>query len=370
MRGGWMVCIFFMLGLLLFPLKVQAQEDALWSVSGAQEIAEEEGLAGVLDGISADDPESLLSFSMKDFFGSVTGELRRAVQQPIKTAGKLLGVILLSAFAGAVGGNKDTSRTYAALCTICAVLTAAEPITHVLSHASAVLEGGASFMLSFSAVFGAVLAVSGGIATAAAYRGAVVLLCEAAMQVSAHFLLPLLSMVLAMSIVDAVNPAISLEGIIRLVHKSTVWILGLFMSLFLAMLSVQSMAAVSMDRFGTKTSKFMISTFVPFVGSAVSDAYGTVLGSMHILRSATGMLGILSLLVLLLPVLLELILYRLILSAAAAVSEMLGAGSLKRLFKNMESVFAAALSVAVSFSVMFIVSAAVMLLLGGDLAAV
>ncbi len=376
------VCICFLL--LLFrmaaPLPAYGEEiletdsvSALWEESGAPELMEDSGLAGELEkqGITVSDPQSLAEFSMGDFLRSVGEEFTRALSRPFRTAGLLGGIILLSAFAGALQGSRNAglSRIYDILCTLCAVLSAAHPVSDAFAYAARTLESGADFMLRFSAVFSAVLAVSGGVTAAASYQAAMVLLCQIAMQLSAHFLIPLLSMVLGLSIVDAVNPEISLEGIIRLTHKCTIWILGLFMALFLGMLSVQSMVAVSADRFGTKTTKFVISNFVPFVGSAVSDAYTTVLGSLQILRSATGMLGILSLLVLLLPMLLELMLYRLMLAAAAAVSEMFGTKALSRLFKNLESVFAAALSIAVSFSVMFIVSAAVMVLMGSSLSA-
>ena len=111
----------------------------------------------------------------------------------------------------------------------------------------------------------------------------------------------------------------------------------------------------------------MISGCVPIIGGAVSDAYAAVLGSMGVLRSGAGVVGIAAMLTLLLPVLLELGLYRLLTGAAAAVSELFGTAALTKLFKNLESVLAVGFSAAVSFSVMFIFSTAVMMLIGGGL---
>ena len=192
------------------------------------------------------------------------------------------------------------------------------------------------------------------------------ILCDIALEIAVKLLFPFLTMNLAMSLIDAVNPAVSLEGIIKLIQKITVWILGFLMALFLGFLSVQSVVSTAADRVGTKAAKYAISGFVPFVGGAVSDAYSAVLGSMNLLKSTAGMIGVLAVLALLLPVLTELFLYKALVSIASAAAELFAADRLTRLFRNLESVLSAGFSVAVSFSVMFIISTGIMMTLGNS----
>ena len=170
---------------------------------------------------------------------------------------------------------------------------------------------------------------------------------------------------MAMAIVDAVNPSVSLEGMLRCIHKAAAWVLGLLMSVFLGFLTVQSLVSASADRVGTKAAKYVISGAVPVVGGAVSDAYTALLGSMGVLRSGVGMIGIAALLSLVLPGILELLTARLCTAFGAAAAELFAVPRLTRLLKNLECVLALGFSTAVSFTVMFLVSTAMLLLITG-----
>ena len=114
----------------------------------------------------------------------------------------------------------------------------------------------------------------------------------------------------SLAIVDAVSPSVSVGGLLTLSRKVTTWTLGLLMSVFLGVLSMQNLISGSTDTAAAKTTRYVLSNFVPVVGSAVSDAYATVRGSLQILRSTTGVLGIMALCLLFLPPLLQLLLYR------------------------------------------------------------
>ncbi len=343
----------------------------LFESSGTQDLLEEQRVQTALDaqGIRVDNPDSIQSFSFQTFLEDELEKAAASAAEPFRMFGMLLGVILLSAFAESMQSERSgsTAAIYEMVSTLCAVVIFADPLSALFSETSQTLQSSADFMLTFSTIFAGVLAACGGLTSAAGYQAAMIGVCEIAMQLAAKVMLPVLSMGLAMSIVDAVNPVISLEGMIRLIHKGTVWVLGLVMSLFLGILSVQSMVSVSADGLSAKTTRFVISNMIPFVGNAVSDAYTTVLSSMGVLKSATGLIGIVSILSLLLPLLLELGIYRFFMAVGSAVAEMFAAKHLQRLLSNVERMIATAFSVAVSFSVLFIVSTGVMLMLGGSL---
>ncbi len=359
------------------PLRAHAEDayaydeslQALFQASGVESLIEEQALGDLLteQGISLSEPESLSGFSFGAMLSAITDELGSALQAPLRLLASIAGIVLFSALVTSLRSTRSAlSELYEIICTLCVVGVLCQPFCEVLSQTAQTLERGADFMLSFSAVFGAVLTVSGGITASVGYQAAMVALCQLAMQLAANVMLPLLSMCLAMGIVDAANPAVSLEGIIRLVHKVTVWLLGLLMAVFLGFLTVQSMVSLSADHLTSKTSKYVISNAIPFVGSAVSDAYSAVLGSLGVLRSSTGMIGVLSLLVLLLPMLLELGAYRFIVSAGSAIADLFSAGRVGKLLRHLECVLSTAFSIAVSFSIMFVVSTAIILMLAGS----
>ena len=361
-----------LLGICLLPLlltvrTVHAEEAyppddtlaALFDALGTEDI--------LPDDLALDDPGALTSLRFTDVLSSLWDDVRAGMGTPVRTLGLLLGTIGLAAVAGSLRGEDSAVGTvYDAVCVLCAVSITAAPLADGFLHATVLLARAADFLLAFSGVLGTVLALGGGVTTAAVYQTGIAAVCQLTMQLTANVLMPLLSMCMAMAIVDALNTEISLAGILGLFHKLVCWVLGLVMALFLGMLSVQSMVAAAADRAGTKAARYVISGAVPIIGSAVSDAYTAVIGSLGVLRAAVGMVGIAALLSLLAPVLIELGLQRLLLAVAAAAAELFGVTRLQRLFTNMERVTAAGFSAAVSFSVIAVFSTAVMLLIGGN----
>lgn len=311
------------------------------------------------------DPESLTGFDIGELFGKIWNTLQSECHAPAQHLGLLMGIILTASLVQGFRQGGETSQICEVIGTLCAVTLIVPPLDAVFQRSAAMLSRTSDFMLGFTGIFGAVTAVSGNAASAGVWQGGMILLCEAALEVTAKILLPLLELCMAMCISDAVNPEISLQGFITAVRKFTTWALGLMMAVFLGILSVQTTVTAAADHAGTKAVRYMISGGVPIVGGAVSDAYAAVMGSMDVLRSCTGMTGILLVLSLLMPSVLSLGLYRLMLQFAAAAAELFAVPTLTRLFKDLAETITAAFSIAVSFGVMFIFATAVLMKAGG-----
>ena len=361
MRKCFAILLAVCLSFLMLPLHVHA--DVVYDETISALLAGSEETSLLPDG-DLTDPAVLTGIGLQDLLEKLGAMLRTESTAPLQTLMLLFGVILLSSLAQSLRQGEGVGTVYECICALCAVGLISTPMTAVFERAASVLSRTSDFMLGFTGIYGGVIAVSGGVSTAALYQGSMAVVCEVALEISTKLIFPLLSMSLAMSIVDAVNPAVALSGLIGMIHKVTAWVLGLLMAAFLGLLSVQSMVTAAADRAGTKAAKYVISGAVPIVGGAVSDAYAAVLGSMGVLRSGTGMAGILLLLSILLPVILSLGLYRLIVMAAGAAAELFGVPTLTRLFKNLETVLATGFSAAVCFGVMFVFSTAVLMLIG------
>jgi len=316
----------------------------------------DEILSELLDSAGIEIPDSVTDLQFSDMTDTVLTELEQQIHTPLQIFSVLTGIIFLSALAGNLRHEKSAvSRICDMTAVLCAAGTVILPITEAFRSCTQILEQTAGFMTAFSGVFGGILAVSGHLTASAGYQGAMLLLCNIALEIAVKILFPFLMTGIAVSLTDAVNPEISLSGILKFIQKLTVWILGFLMSLFLGFLSVQSVITVSADRAGTKAAKYAISGFVPFIGGAVSDAYAAVLGSMSVLKSAVGVTGIIAILILLLPVMIKLFLYKMLMALASGISELFGLDQLCKLFQNTESVLSIGFSVSVSFSVMFII---------------
>ena len=298
--------------------------------------------------------------------------LRTEAAAPLKLLGSLLALTLLAGLLTAAGDTAADSgmrRMTEMLCTLICTGAAAHPLCDCLLRTAETISEGQMFMTGYVPVFSGFLAAGGAVANGASYQLFVLFLTEILAFLTGNLLFPLLQMSAAASIVDAVDPAMKLSGFVSGLHKAVTWILGTVMTLFSALLSVRSFVASAADSLGAKTLKLLSSGMIPIVGSAVSDAYSTVQGSISLLRSGIGAIGILAILWLMLPPLLSLLCYRTVFAAAALCAEMSGAEAVCRLMRNTQHVLNAAFAMLFCTGLMLILSTAIMLLLTGHASA-
>lgn len=307
------------------------------------------------------------SFTLSRIWQVFSAYLSGRISRPFAMLGGLLTVILFAALLQSVQDNarhRGTGQVYEFVCALAAVGVLTEPLCRSFAAVESALTQGAEFMMLFVPVFAGILAASGTLSGAVAYQTAVVLLADSVMQLITRVLLPLCTMGFSLAIVDAVSPSVSVGGLLRLSRKCTTWILGLLMTVFLGVLSMQNWLGSSVDTAASKTTKYVIANFVPVVGSAVSDAYTTVRSSLQMLRSTTGVVGMVSLCVLFLPPLVQLLLYRGVVAIGAAAAELFGTRSLLRLLRGTQQALAIAFALLVCFGVMFVVSTAIAMTIG------
>ena len=362
------------LGLLL-PWQAAAQEEP------AGQLAEESGAAGVTEqldwdvqsvleqlGLSVTAPdETGEKFTLSHIWQVFSDYLSGRISQPFAMLGGLLTVILFAALLQGIQDDpkrRAVGQVYEFVCALAAVAVLAEPLCQSFAAVESALSQGASFMTLFVPVFAGILAAGGTVTSAVSYQTAVVALADGVMQMITRVLLPFCTMGFSLAIVDAVSPSVSVGGLLRLSRKFTTWVLGLLMTLFLGVLSMQNWLGGSLDTAASKTTKYVIANFVPVVGNAVSDAYTTVRSSLQILRSTTGVIGIVSLCVLFLPPLVQLLLYRAVVAVGAAAAELFGTKSLLRLLRGTQQALAIAFALLVCFGIMFVVATAIAMTIG------
>ena len=118
--------------------------------------------------------------------------------------------------------------------------------------------------------------------------------------------------------------------------------------------SFEGFLSTVFDSFSMKTAKFALGSFIPLVGNALADAVGTVAGSMNVIKNTCGTMGILVMILLLLPSILQLILQRAAVGAAQVTAELLGCEKEGRLLAEIQGVFGYILAVTALAAVLFV----------------
>lgn len=374
MRRFLILCavILFSVCFFSFPVLAAGTDDVLGTLSSAVD-ADDLPLPDDMEtmmteqGIFLSDPTTLLSLSPGQFFSAIWDMVVSAAAAPLQLLCSLVVLTLLSTGLGGIGDTLSQTqgirRLFEMICILICIGTAAQPLCDCLTLTADALEEGRVFMVSFIPIFASFVAASGHIAAGTGYQTLLFFLIEAIALMQTNLLYPALQCATALGLVDSLNPSLALQKIVEAIRKAVVWLLGTVMALFTALLSIRSFVASSADALSAKTVKLVSSGLIPVVGSAVSEAYSTIQGSIQLLRSGIGVIGIIAILWIMLPSVLSAMLYRLVFAASGLLAEISGSQCLARMYHNAAAVLTAAFAILVAYAMMMFLSTALMMIL-------
>ncbi|MDO5560604.1 MAG: hypothetical protein Q4F95_13570 [Oscillospiraceae bacterium] len=364
----FLVCAVIILAVFTLPVTVYAQDNLQDSADTIDDVLDSSS-GGYLseNGISVGDPSSITGIQPKSIIDKLVGEVKSRIQAPLKLFITLLTVVFMASLVNSLcmqGVSSGIGNIACIVSILISVSLLAQPVSQSFLDAKNALSSGGLFMLSYIPVMSSLMTVSGNIATAGSYNLIVLTIAELSVQIASGMLMPALSLCLCIGIVDSLNPSLSLSGLLSGMKKAITLVLGMIMTIFVGLLSIQSIVGSSADSLSVKTGKYLVSNLVPVIGGAVSDAYVTVRGSLGVLKSGVGTAGIVILLMTVLPTIINLFLYRAAIWAASVAAEILSADKLKNLLRSIQSVYGIAISIVAAFIVMLIVSTVIVMMIG------
>lgn len=168
------------------------------------------------------------------------------------------------------------------------------------------------------------LTAIGGSASTTVYQPAMAILTSTVMNLFTYLLLPIFIFSIVFSVVSNLSSSVKLEKFTSFFNSSYKWLTGLIFTIFTAFLSIQGITAGSIDGISIRTAKYAIRSYIPIVGSYISDGMGLILLSSNLIKNALGATGLFLLLATILSPLLQLILFMLALKLIAGIVEPLG----------------------------------------------
>lgn len=320
-------------------------------------------------GVTSPSWQELNSMSFFDIFSSIMNTVEQQAVTPLNCVVKIMGVVMLVALINSVKSSIASSTLTSVLDSV-AVLTVSiiliQPICHTIEYSATIIKLSADFMLAFIPIMVAIMLTMGQSLQSAGNYTIVMGAGTAVSQISTNILVPLLNTFLGMSVVSGISQKVNLSGFCELINKVVKWVLTFTMSVFTAILTMQSIITSSADSAGTKATRFAISSFVPLVGGALSEAYQTVRGCMSMLKSGVGVFAILATGTIYIPALTSCVLWLIAINIAIALAGVFDMGQIIKLLKCVTIVINVLIAILLCCMLIFIVSSAIMLMIGGN----
>lgn len=339
--------------------------------SGASELMnklsdEEKDLLEKL-GITDIDFDSVFSASPRRIFDFFFEIIRNEYSSPFNCFVSLLVIVIIMAAVGQfIPEDGENSRAVCFISEIIAALYVIVPLASCITRAVSAIYVSSNFVTALVPVLAAVITVSGNPTLALTYNSLSFTVAQVIARLGDSVFRPVIQVVFSLSIISSVSDAVNIKAIVEFIKKTVIFLLSFSATVFVTMLTVKGMLAASADSAAVRGIRFLIGNMIPVVGSAVSDAYMSIVGTLGLVKNTVGVFAVAAIAVINLPVLVECILWILMLNILAAVSDLFGQIKLSQLFRCISS-STVLLSVTIIFEILaFVLSVGLILVIKGS----
>ena len=273
-----------------------------------------------------------------DYLISLIGENSKG---PLSALIVMVSILLIAGIAESYNYSlrytetKDIMSVVISLFTLSVVIA---PVSEMVSSSVTVIKGASDVMTVYLPVMAGIMTFSGKAISSAGFYASAVTAAQLLSKLASSVLTPILNMILSLSVCTGISSRFS----------------------FIATLSA------SADTVASRAARFGLSSFIPLIGSSISEAYGALQNSVSLLKSGVGVLVILALFVTFVPLLIKTLLWSAVLSVAKMTGEVLSVSSAVSVLHSLIQFISALRAVLIAVMVVFIISTSIMLRIGGQ----
>jgi len=199
------------------------------------------------------------------------------------------------------------------------------------------------------------LVYTGNIATSALLQPIILVVINFVGNIIVDFLIPIVLIIVVFSIISKISEKVQVDKISKFLKSGVVWFLGVVLTLFVSVVSVEGTLSSSVDGVTAKTAKAAVSSVIPVVGKVLGDVVDSVLGCGVILKNAVGIVGVIVILGICVIPIIKIGTLSIIYSLASAVIQPVADEKIVKLLDEMGGVFKLLLGILCALSVLLII---------------
>lgn len=306
-------------------------------------------------------------FSIKGVWKVMISYLESGIKTPFTTLGLVIAVLLFCLLFHALcpGKNNAMNTTLQFFVGFCIAVAFCIPATQTLSKTVTALNGLGEFMLIYIPAYAGVLLAMGRTLTVSGAGSLVFSCCQVMTYLAGHIVLPFISMFQAFALCEAVGGGVRMGSVVTCVKRIAMWIMGISATAFSGVLCLTGFINGAGDSVAQRTTRFFIGNMIPVIGGALSDSMAMLQGCFSLLKTGSGVLGLFVILAYLLPVLLEIVLWRMVTMVLVSVSGILEMPRVTALLQSAGESFGLVFGVVLSSIGVYVVSLSVLMVAGG-----
>lgn len=308
--------------------------------------------------------KTIISLSPKDFLYFLKSEIKSAFLKPVRVMATVFGIAAISSLAFGLKSSfmeGSVGAVFSAVSVLSLVGFISPPIIKLITETAMTVKNSCNFILSFIPIMGALIASGGFKIVKAGYTAMLFFFCQIAVSVCSNVFVPIMGMYFALSVTGCLVPSLSFSSITSAIKKVAVWGLNLMATVFVSFLSLQTIVSVSADKLSFKTAKFLVGSFVPAIGTVLSDAVSTAYGCINLIKNTLGGFGVVIVILSFLPIIVKLCLWYFCLNITKELTSVIGAKEISGILNSASFCIGILISICFAVGLVLIVSTTVIM---------
>lgn len=170
-----------------------------------------------------------------------------------------------------------------------------------------------------------------------------------------NVIIPIVLILTSLCALSKISEQIQIEKLTKYLKSGIVWTLGILLTIFVGVISLEGTMSSSVDGITAKTTKAVVSSAIPVVGKILGDAVDTVLGCGIVLKNAIGFVGIIIIIGICIMPIIKLTVITMFYKILAGICEPIADKNIIQLLEQMGDIFKIFLAILSAMSVMIIV---------------
>ena len=196
---------------------------------------------------------------------------------------------------------------------------------------------------------------TGNVATSSLLQPVILFVINFVGNIISDILIPIVLIIVVFSIISKISQKVQVDKISKFLKSGVVWPLGIVLTIFVSVVSVEGTLSSSVDGLTAKTAKAAVASVIPVVGKVLGDVVDSVLGCGVILKNAVGVVGVIVILGICLMPIIKIGTLSIIYSLASAVIQPVADEKIVKLLDEMGGVFKLLLGILCALSVLLII---------------
>ena len=286
------------------------------------------------------------------------------VLQALKILGMILVIVVIGSILKTIGenlGNQAISQITYYVQYILIVTLLLSNFTDIIDIARTTIQDLSGFMNSLVPILMTLIVTTGSIVTANIAQPIILFAISFITNIISTIILPLVLVATVLGIVSNVSDKIQIGKLSKYFKSSIIWGLGIILTIFVGMLSLEGTLSSSIDGVTAKTTKAAVSNLIPVVGKILGDSIDTVLGCAVILKNAVGIVGVIIIISICIMPIIKLGILTITYSIAAAIAEPIADGKIVKLLEQFGDTFKILLGIIFAVSAMFLIGVTIVI---------